>query len=140
MLLATAFLPMAVASADIFDLVPDPSTFDPTTALGYPPFYDELTGGESWNAFDQTTGTVVDTDILSGNDTQTTMGTFTNDDFLVNSSADTLVPAGSQLDFANFGSGFANEWLDIPGTGTGAGISDLLITPFGDFPLLGTFF
>jgi hypothetical protein len=46
---------------------------------------------------------------------------------------------GTQIDIANFGLGFENEWLDIP-SGPDAGISDLLITPFGDFELLGSAF
>jgi hypothetical protein len=50
------------------------------------------------------------------------------------------VEGGTQLDLANFGGGFENEWIDVPGSGTGYGISDLLITPFGDLPLLGSFF
>jgi hypothetical protein len=58
-------------------------------------------------------------------------GSFTNDDF----SNGTV-----SIDFANFGGGWENEWIDFPGTGPGSAISDLLITPFGDFPVLGTFF
>ncbi|MEB3031135.1 hypothetical protein [[Mycobacterium] nativiensis] len=39
-------------------------------------------------------------------------------------------------DLANFGGGWENEWIDNPAVGA----SDLMITPFGDFPLFGSFF
>jgi hypothetical protein len=44
-----------------------------------------------------------------------------------------------QIDLANVGAGFENEWIDIP-SGSNSGISDVVITPFGDLPLLGTAF
>jgi hypothetical protein len=31
-----------------------------------------------------------------------------------------------------------DEGVDVPGTGLGSGMSDLLITPFGHLPLFGT--
>jgi hypothetical protein len=138
-LLGAAFLPMAVALADDIGAVPDPSTFSATTVEGFPPFYTEETGTEFWSLDDFTTG-MPSPLVLSGEDTQTTFGSFTNDDFLITFFTLQGFPVGTQFDFANLGSGFANEWVDIPGTGTGAGVSDLLITPFGDLSLLGTLF
>ena len=131
-LLVGAFLPVAVAFADETGWVPDPNTFDATAVTGFPPYSPEVvTGTDAWNRFDFTTNTVTVPDQLDGVDTETVFGSFTNDDFS---------NGASFIDFANFGGGWANEWIDIPGTGTGFGISDLLITPFGDMPLLGTFF
>ncbi|MGH3968978.1 MAG: hypothetical protein ACRDTV_12925 [Mycobacterium sp.] len=74
---------------------------------------------------------VLRTGAVLGPDTETIFGSFTNDDF---SNGDFTI------DLANFGGGWENEWIDIPGTGLGSGMSDLLITPLGDFALFGTFF
>jgi hypothetical protein len=131
-LLVGAFLPMAVAFADETGFVPDPSTLNPTSVTGFPPYSpEELMGHEAWNRFDFTTNTVTVPDQLDGVDTETVFGSFTNDNFS---------NGAFTIDFANFGGGWENEWIDIPGTGPGSGISDLLITPFGDMPLLGTLF
>jgi hypothetical protein len=145
-LLAAAFLPMAVASADEYDLIPNITTFEPSQVEGYPPLINEATGFERWNLFDLTTNSLSQTDVLGGTDTQTTIGSFTNDDYLIHTGQLIMgspnnfeVPAGTEIDLANFGFGFENEWMDIP-SGPGAGISDLLITPFGDFELYGTGF
>jgi hypothetical protein len=145
-LLAAAFLPMAVAFADNYDFTPDITTFLPSQVEGYPPLIDEVTGAENWSLSDITTNTVLSRDVFDGTDTQTTIGSFTNDDYLtssgltvIGSSTNFDVPAGSQIDLANFGLGYENEWLDIA-SGPNPGISDLFITPFGDFALFGTGF
>ena len=144
-LLAAAFLPMAVAVADEYDFTPDLTTFTPRQVEGYPPLINEVTGPESWSLSDITTNKVAFPDVFGGTDTQTTIGSFTNDDFLTKDGFTALgapgffVPAGSQLDLANFGLGYENAWLDIP-SGTNTGISDLFITPFGDFALFGSGF
>jgi hypothetical protein len=141
-LLAAAFLPMAVAFADEYDFTPDTATFAPTQVEGYPPLIDEATGAESWNIGDATTNTVAFPHVIYGTDTETTIGSFTNDDYLTSTSVTVTgatsfeLPAGSQIDLANFGLGFENEWLDVA-SGSNSGISDLFITPFGDFELLG---
>jgi hypothetical protein len=143
-LLAAALLPTAVASADEYDLIPDPTTFSASQAEGYPPLVDIETGTEAWG-FGDMTAVTPDADFIPGTDTMTTFGSVTNNDFLT--SAETfigpgvgvVVPAGTQIDLAAFGDGFGNEWIDLPG-GSGSGISDLLITPFGDYELMGSFF
>jgi hypothetical protein len=148
-LLATAFLPMAIAVADNYDFTPDSSTLNPTQVEGYPPLDNVITGTEKWNLFDLTTNANIlgGGDVLSGTDTVTTIGSFTNDDFLYQNAAGGLdigvgsyLPTDSQIDLANFGGGFENEWIDMPSNGSDPGVSDLLITPFGDFQLLGTAF
>jgi hypothetical protein len=50
-----------------------------------------------------------------------------------------VFPTDTQIDLANFGGGWENEWIDIP-SGSDAGTADLLITPFGDVPLFGSVF
>lgn len=144
--IAAALSSAAVASADEYDFIPDTTSFVPSQVEGFPPLIDEMTGTEKWSVEDLTTNTVKFADIFDGTDTHTAIGSFTNDDYLTSSAfidfngpATFIVPSGVEIDLADFGSGFANEWMDIP-VGTDAGISDLLITPFGDFELFGTGF
>jgi hypothetical protein len=151
-LLAAGFLPVAVAFADQYNFTPDITTFVPTQVEGYPPLINEVTGTEDWSLFDASTSTVKFPDVFAlGTDTETTIGSFTNNDFLTGdtdfifnsttSAPDVAIPNGSQFDIADFGGGFENEWVDVSGTGSpDSGVSDLLITPFGDFPLLGSLF
>jgi hypothetical protein len=128
-LLVGACLPMAVAVADEDGFVPDPSTLNPTDVSGLPPWTPEvIVGHEAWSLFDFTTNTVLVPDQLDGVDTETIFGSFINNDF---SNGDFTI------DLANFGNGWENLWIDEPAS---APISDLLITPFGDFPLFGTLF
>jgi hypothetical protein len=48
--------------------------------------------------------------------------------------ASDLPPVGSVYDVANFGNGFENVYVDIPGSGSsGDHITDTLVTPFGNF-------
>jgi hypothetical protein len=144
-----AFLPMAVALADDFDFTPDQTNFDPTQiVVGYPPLLTVVDGTESWNILDTTTNTVEFPDDFQGVDNETTIGSFTNND-IITTSGFTLInpntgvsfaaPVGTEVDLANFGGGFENEWIDIP-SGPDSGVSDLLITPLGDLQLLGTGF
>jgi hypothetical protein len=128
-LLVGTFLPMAVAFADDTGWVPDPSTLNPTDVSGFPPWSPEvITGHEAWSRFDFTTNTVTVPDQLDGVDTETIFGAFTNNDFS---------NGGITIDLANFGNGWENEWVDFANSTVA---SDLLITPFGDFPLIGTSF
>ena len=149
-LLAAAFLPMAVAVADEYDLTPDTSTFVPTGPVeGFPPFFSDVTGFENWSATDLTTNTVAVGDVVGGSDTETTIGSFTNNyftgvggEFFISNGTNSFLLGGEglQIDLANFGGGYENELVDIPTGADGAGLSDLLITPMGDFPLFGSFF
>jgi len=123
------FLTMAVALADDTGWVPDPSTLSVTDVSGFPPWSPEvIVGHEAWSRFDFTTNTVTVPDQLDGVDTETIFGAFTNNDF---SNGDITT------DIANFGNGWENVWVEFS---NGVATSDLLITPFGDFPLMGTFF
>jgi hypothetical protein len=146
---AAALLPVAVATADEFDFSPDTTTFAASQVEGYPPLVDVVTGSEDFGLNDLSK-TVPMFDSMTGVDTMTTSGSFTNNDFLFTGpgvafsaiGGTTLinVPSGAQIDLADFGGGFQNEWIDIPAGGTDPGASDLFITPFGDFSLFGSFF
>src|ERR1700735_2390535 len=116
-LLAAAFLPLATANADTTDIwAPDTSTFDPTSApQGYPPFVDVAQRTETCYL---TTPPAGCHEFLAGIDTQTTIGSFTNDDFLdtmgeggygsLSEAAATAAPdLYIHIDLANFGGGFA---------------------------------
>jgi hypothetical protein len=139
-LLAAGFAAVGVASADTWELTPDDNTFVPTSADGFPPLYDTQFGTENVVVTDVTTNTPFGAG-EPGTDAHTTIGTFTNDDFLYSATKETftvidpggpssftLLP-GTEVDIANFGGGFENEWMNIPGTG----VTDILLTPFGDF-------
>ena len=111
---------------------------------GYPPLINEWTGTQDWGINDLTANSTAQfgADDFTGTDTETTIGSFTNNDYLTSSAliADSFIMHGvTQVDLANFGGGWENEWIDVP-SGSDAGTSDLLITPFGDFELLGTGF
>ncbi len=54
-LLATAFLPTAVAFADNYDFTPDTTSFVPSQVEGLPPLINEVTGAEKWSVEDLTT-------------------------------------------------------------------------------------
>ena len=130
-----------LAADDNFVFTPDTSTFHATVAEGYPPLYNVLQGNETWNL---TTAPAGDSAVLEGVDTHTTIGSFTNDDFLVtqgfsetilNGAPPIPIELGEEIDLANFGGGFENEIIEIPvisGAAVGS-IADTVITPFGDF-------
>ena len=148
-LLAAGFLPMAVAFADDEGVVFEPANGSyyldssgplPPTVIDSGPisigagdeYWDAVVGYDSANP-------IAYPDALVGYEVYTTIGSFTNDDFIVGGLLPIVpIPIGTHIDVADFGGGYANDWIDIPGTGLGSGMSDLLITPFGDLPLLGT--
>ena len=135
-LLAAAFLPMAVAFADDdIGFVPVDDTFVPTGVSGMPPSSaDVITGQEEWIGYDFTTKELNPDQSFSGVDTETITGSWTNNDFAASPLA---------IDLLTFNDGWAVEWVDItenPVVGNAADVGELLITPLGDVPLMGTFF
>lgn len=148
-LLAAALLPMALAFADDQGLIFEPANGDyflDSTGPGPPILVDSgpfsiAAGDEYWNAvvgYDSA-NPVAYPDALVGYEVDTTMGSFTNVAFDVQGGLPIIpIPTGTLIDITDFGGGYANEWIDVPVTGLGHGVSDLLITPFGDLPLLGT--
>ena len=154
-LLAAALAPIGIAAADDWTITPDDSTFVPVAGegpvlvfipgAGLPPLFEYEMGTESLAVKDATVG-ITFPDVVTGSDTHFVFGSFTNDDFVDTLSfpeqftvtdqggdiSNFTVLPGTEVDLANFGGGFENEWINIPGTG----VTDMLITPFGDFNLL----
>lgn len=103
-----------------------PATPRPTADL-FPSEPGTNTGTRSW-------GTTRPTQLrypgaLVGYEVYTTIGSFTNDDFIVGGLLPIVpIPIGTQIDVADFGGGYANDWIDVPGTGLG---SPLFRTAFG---------
>ena len=120
-LLAAAFVPTAVASADIDVLfTPDTSTFDPTT------------GTEDWNDIFLPDPSQDVVDGFTTTDTVETFGSIVNNYALV--TGFTSGPqVGSDIDYLQLGGGFGNEFVFEPGAAVP--LTDLLITPFGDLTL-----
>jgi hypothetical protein len=122
-ILAAAFLPAAIASADIDVLfTPDTSTFDPTT------------GTEDWNDIYPLDPSHDVVDGFTTKDTAETFGSIVNN-YAVVTGFTTGPEVGSDIDYLQLGGGYANEFVYEPGVSPA--ITDLLITPFGDVTLLG---
>ena len=81
-LLVAAFLPMAVAFADDYDFTPNIASFDPTQVEGYPPLINEVTGTEIGVSSTLRATRRLRPNVITGTDTETTIGSFTNDDYL----------------------------------------------------------
>jgi hypothetical protein len=95
-LLAAALLPSAAAFADdTWVLTPEPASFVPEQADGYPPLIDVVTGTETWDVNDVTAKFDFG-GFLKGTDTHTTFGSITNDDLIVPSTI-TFTDASGQL-------------------------------------------
>ncbi len=169
-LLAAAFLPMAVAVADdTYVDVADPSEPAQITGVtGMPPFDQDVLSRNLFDVIDQTQSTAsaprVAGEYFSDVSTFTTASGFSNEEVLVTEHA--MVPVlfsgppgavfagfdtthdpgiGSVLDTMNFGGGWGNEYADIVAAGiAGAAathdVSDELLTPLGDIPLLSITF
>jgi hypothetical protein len=161
-LLAAAFLPMTVANADEFIYTPEPTTFvpDPSTEWGVPGVLSGATGTEDWSNVDVTTNTAVPGSLF-GTDTETSAlslypddATFSNDLLSIpnNVTEPGGLAGGSVVDLftatvANSTlwtglpqveagvSTWGNELVDAAAGSVAPGITDTLITPFGDFAL-----
>src|SRR5690348_315181 len=104
--LAVVLLPAGVAIADgTWVLTPDIDTFAATQADGFPPLFEHATGTELVDVKDVTLS--ADFGKPEFNDTHTVFGSFTNDDFAVQSGisfavgSDSLhLPAGTEIDVA----------------------------------------
>ena len=138
----TRAVALTSGGADIY--VPDVGSFQPTVAEGFPPFEHVLQGAEEWNFLNPPSGVFP---FLFGTDTQTTIGSFVNDDFLEQDGeiegeggSGIVVPeAGSEIDLMNFGGGFENEWANLVDSTGLHTLTDTIITPFGDYTIpLGT--
>jgi hypothetical protein len=162
-LLTTAFLQVAVASADagadaftIGGFTFDPQLagggegFDPVAQLTTSPPLLELGGGtalglplasQDFNVYDPTSGTELGS--IQGNETIASLFGLTNAEFTVasvdptGSATDANLPTvGSVYDVFNLGNGYENVYTAIPSTTGGADtVTDTLVTPSGDVNL-----
>ena len=149
-LLGSAFLPMAVAIADDYAIVPDPASIEEVTGIygtGYfavPELPQVVEGSQLFDIDDTTVGTLTSPDVVGTFDADeaTVAGSYGNEELLVTSdvsgtagtAAGDVPPVGSVIDtesFGPFGSGLYSA-LASPTPG-GDVISDTLITPSGDF-------
>jgi hypothetical protein len=131
----TPLVALTAGEADIY--LPDLADFQPTVAQGFPPLYEELQGSGFWSLTNGPTGSAAG---LDGIDTQTTFGSFVNDDFLVKDGVEvglghSLPGPGSEFDLMNFGGGFESEWASVVDSAGGHTITDTLITPFGNYTI-----
>lgn len=114
-LLGAAFFPAAVAFADSYEIVPDPSSTEQVAsfygAITTPPAVTGVDGTQEFDVVDTTTNTVVGQfDALEGNTYSATLLGGTNQELLVTSDVTTNVgtaagdtpPVGSVLDIYNF--------------------------------------
>lgn len=147
--LGLTFFPAAVACADSYDIVPDPTSTEVVTGLygqgtALPAIDGTVQGHQVFDVDDTTLSQVVGT---FGADEATSSDAFggTNDELLVTSdlsgTAGTgggdVPPVGSVLDTFTLGdTGYENIYSAAPGTGT---ISDTLITPSGDYTIPVTY-
>lgn len=129
---------VALTAGDTEIFLPDLSTFTPSVAEGFPPVEEVLQGAETWSLANSP-GVIVN---LDGNDTQTTIGSFVNNDFLerggVEGGAGAGVPlpaSGSEIDVMNFGGGFQSEWANLVDDNGGHTITDTFMTPFGNYTI-----
>jgi hypothetical protein len=108
-LLTAAFLSAGVASADVLDelFTPDTSTFDPAPTAG---LFEYATGTEEWNNIYIPDASEDYLDGFTTNDTFEKFGSVTNDYATVTSFLEGP-EVGSQIDYLQFGAGFANEFV-----------------------------
>lgn len=152
-LLAATFLPAAGAWADdasaasvfgpwlrnLFGFSHDPS--EPTTVTwvsGEPPFFQSVHQSEFFDS--GPTNTLSAGSFATNNEIITTAYGPASLELLVTDSepGTSAPPVGSVYDVINIGAGFANVYADIAPTTPGGPdtLSDILVTPFGDIPLM----
>lgn len=145
-LVAAAFLPMAVATADEFFYSPDLLKYFPE-----PGTTSYANGAGDWNTNDITTHTQI-LDTLSGQGPELSysygifgVSLFNFDNELFTVSSDISDPGGlapgsvidlTNLDIGETASGvFGNEFIDAAAGSTTPGLTDILFTPTGDLVL-----
>jgi hypothetical protein len=131
-LLAAGFLPMAVAFADDEGVIFEPANGSyyldssgplPPTVIDSGPIFIGA-GDEYWDAvvgYDSA-NPIAYPDALVGYEVYTTIGSFTNDDFIVGGLLPIVpIPIGTQIDVADFGGGLRERLDRYPGHRTGLG-------------------
>ncbi|MGH3560977.1 MAG: hypothetical protein ACRDTN_04035, partial [Mycobacterium sp.] len=154
-LLASAFLPMAVAFADDADDASAASVFDPLvreffgfehdtsqpatvySVSGEPPIFQSIHQTQSFDT--AATDGVAAGSFQVDNEVITSAFGPASSELLVTSSEEgtSAPPVGSVYDVINIGAGFENFYSDIAPTTPGGAdtLSDTLVTPFGNIPI-----
>jgi hypothetical protein len=143
-LLGAAFLPAAVAFADSYDIVPDPSSTEEVTGLyglvTTLPAVPSVQGYQLFDVVDTSTNTTVGTFEAYESTTPNLTGT-TNEELLVTqdvsgpvgTSAQDVPPVGSVIDISTYpNTGFGNIYSYFASP-SGDVISETSVTPFGNF-------
>jgi hypothetical protein len=135
-LLAAAFLPMTVAAADDYFYWPDPLTFqEGSNPISLSPLFDLTTGTDNLNETDIATGgiipdaeygTVVTTNFLGVTETQ-----FDEAGWIPSDPG--ALDIGSQISLLQLPGDWGSEL--ILSSSVPLGLEDILLTPFGDFPI-----
>ena len=149
-LLGSALLPVAVAYADDYAIVPDLSSVEVVTGIYGSGFIDvpdlpwNVQGSQLFDVDDTTVGTQMNPDVVGtfNADEATVAGSYGNEELLVTSdisgiagtAAGNVPPVGSVIDTYTFGdSGLENIYSALASpTPGGDVISDTLVTPIGD--------
>jgi hypothetical protein len=153
-LLGAAVLPVAVAFADNYEIVPDSSSTETITGLyglentALPDVAGTTQGYQEFEVLDTTTGTVVGTFDADEADTTDGLGD-TNEELLVTkdlsgpvgTAPGDIPPVGSVIETSNNSDfGTTTVYSDLASTTPGADtISETLLTPTGDVSLPATF-
>ncbi len=149
-LLGAAFLPMAAAFADDYDISPDPGSTEDVTgiygtglAVAYtapPALPGSIQGDQLFDFDDTTTGATGTFDADESTAVYGFVGT--NEEVLVTSDVSGAdgPPVGSVFDTYTVGDGnFENFYSAVPSASGADVISDTLTTPFGDYTIPVTF-
>jgi hypothetical protein len=119
-------------------------TSEPTTVTGVSGILPSVDSVHLNEFFDtSSTGTALPGSFQADSNVVTNAAGLTNAEILVTSSDDgtSAPPVGSVYDVINIGSGFENFYSDVTSTTPGGAdtLSDTLVTPFGDIPLMTDF-
>ncbi|HUB56506.1 MAG TPA: hypothetical protein VMB04_15230 [Mycobacterium sp.] len=151
-LLGSALLPVAVAFADDYAIVPDPSSIEEVTGIygsgffGVPQLPRAVDGSQLFDIDDTTVGTSTHPDVVGTFDADEAIvaGSYGNQELLVTSdvsgtvgtAAGDVPPVGSVFDTESLGPFGSELYSALASPTPGADvISDTLITPIGDFNL-----
>jgi hypothetical protein len=140
--LGAAFLPMAVAFADSYEIIPDPSSTEVITGFfgepATPPAVaGSVQGAQIFDVLDKTTGQTVGT-FDADESTQPSLYGAAHEYFLVTddlsgtvgTAAGDTPPVGSAIDIADYGHGYETIYSALAGS-DGDVLTKTLITPYG---------
>ncbi len=121
-------------AADIFGFAPV-GPEDVFKDVGTAPFFTDVEGFQNFETVTPQTGFPLGGVFLGDEDILRTPF-FSNSEIVVDRDyvGSVAPPVGSVFDVSNFGNGYENIYEQI-GSGPGAPLEDVLVTPYGDYPL-----